>query len=423
MKKGSGRLILVMAVLLFSAGFLFLNNLDFNALKNEMRFVRKEGKDMIRKGLDLKGGVYAILEARPTKDVEVINDEVMDRLIEVVDRRVNGLGVSEANVQRIGEKRVVVELPGYDNPEEALSLIGKTALLEFKLKQSDGTLGETVFTGSRLKKAEIGNNMGVPEIRFTLDDDGAKEFYELTKKNIGKQLAIVLDGVEQMAPVIKSPIQGGSGVISGSYTLKEAQSVASLLNAGALPVNVEVLETRVVGATLGEESINKSMKASYIAVILVMVFMIVVYKLSGFVANIALICFGIVTFGMLNFFGATLTLPGIAGFILSVGMAVDANVIIFERIKEEMKAGMSMMKAIDLGFEKAMSAIVDSNITTLLIMLVLFVLGTGPVKGFAVTLTIGILASMFTAIVITKMLLKGILGKVKNRNPKFLFMI
>lgn len=423
MKKGSGKLILVILVLLFSAGFVFLNNVDFQVLKNEMRFTRIKGKDMIRQGLDLKGGVYAIFEAKPTADVKEITPEAMERLIEVMDRRVNGLGVSEANVQKIGENRIVIELPGYDNPEEALELIGKTALLEFKLKKPDGSLGETEFTGSLLTRAEVSYDMGSPVISFSLNQEGAEKFADLTRKNIGKKLAIVLDGVEQMAPQINSAITGGSGTISGSYTYKEAQSVASLLNAGALPINVEVIETRVVGATLGQDSIDKSLKAGYIAVIFVMLFMIIMYRMAGFVANLALVCFGLVTFGLLNFFDATLTLPGIAGFILSVGMAVDANVIIFERIREELKDGVGVTKAVDLGFERAMSAIMDSNVTTLLIMLVLFVLGTGPVKGFAVILTIGVIASLFTAVLVTKMILKRFLSMFNNKNISLFFRV
>ncbi len=423
MKKGSGRLLLIIAVLIFSIGFTFLKNVDWKTSINQMRIVRQPGTDMIRKGLDLKGGVYAVLEAKPTQDVTEINEDAMRRLMEVLQRRVDGLGVAEATVQRLGEKRVVIEVPGYEKPEDILKLIGKTALLEFKLVNRDGSLGKTEFTGSLLEKADVRTNAGEVKVSFQLNEEGRKKFADITKRNVKRKLAITLDGEVQVEPVIQVPILEGSGEITGGYTIEEATKLANLLNAGALPVEVEILETKTVGATLGEESITKSMNAAYLAVGLIMIFMVFVYRMSGLVANLALLCFGIITFGMLNFFDATLTLPGIAGFILSVGMAVDANVIIFERIKEELRAGGTTFKAIDLGFSKAMSAIVDSNVTTLLVIGILFFLGTGPVKGFAVTLTIGILSSMFTAIVITKLLLKGCLKLFKVKDRKWFFTV
>ena len=356
-------------------------------------------------GLDLKGGVYVVLEAVPDEGV-TLDDAAMNRLIEVLDRRINGLGVAESLVQKAGSNRVIIELPGISNTEDAINMIGKTALLEFKLENSDGTLGETLLTGGALKKADVSyDNLGRPQIQFEMNQEGAIRFAEITRNNIGKKLAITLDGKVQTAPMINSEIPSGNGVITGNYTVEEAKATATLLNAGALPVKAEIVETRTVGASLGDESIAQSKQAAIFAMILIGVFMMVFYRLPGIVANIALIIFGLITFGCLNFIDATLTLPGIAGLILSTGMAVDANVIIFERIKEELRLGNTIRNAIDAGFSKGFVAIFDSNLTTLIITVILFTFGTGPVKGFAVTLTIGTLASMFTAITITKILL------------------
>ena len=356
-------------------------------------------------GLDLKGGVYVVLEAVPDEGV-TLDDAAMNRLIEVLDRRINGLGVAESVVQKAGSNRVIIELPGINNTEDAIKMIGKTALLEFKLENPDGTLGETLLTGGALKKADVSyDNLGRPQIQFEMNQEGAVKFAEITRNNIGKKLAITLDGKVQTAPMINSEIPSGNGVITGNYTVEEAKATATLLNAGALPVKAEIVETRTVGASLGDESIAQSKQAAIFAMILIGVFMIVFYKLPGIVANIALIIFGLITFGCLDFIDAKLTLPGIAGLILSAGMAVDANVIIFERIKEELRLGNTIRNAIDAGFSKGFVAIFDSNLTTLIITVILFTFGTGPVKGFAVTLTIGTLASMFTAITITKILL------------------
>lgn len=356
-------------------------------------------------GLDLKGGVYVVLEAVPEEGV-TIDDSAMNRLIEVLDRRINGLGVAESLVQKAGNNRVIIELPGISNTEDAINMIGKTALLEFKIENPDGTLGETLLTGGALKKADVTHdNLGRPQIQFEMNQEGAIKFAEITRNNIGRKLAITLDGKVQTAPMINSEIPSGNGVITGNYTLEEAKATATLLNAGALPVKAEVVETRTVGASLGDESIAQSKQAAMFAMALIGIFMLIFYRLPGIVADIALIIFGLITFGCLNFIDATLTLPGIAGLILSAGMAVDANVIIFERIKEELKLGNTIRNAIDAGFSKGFVAIFDSNLTTLIITTILFIFGTGPVKGFAVTLTIGTLASMFTAITITRVLL------------------
>ena len=376
-------------------------------------------REPVKLGLDLKGGVYAVLEASPEKEGDVIDNETMNSLIEVLDRRINGIGVAESVVQKAGNNRVIIELPGISDTTEAINMIGKTALLEFKIMDENGNLGPTLLTGGALKKAQVGyGNLGEPQINFEMKPEGAIEFARITRENVGKQLAIVLDGKVQTAPVIRTEIPGGTGSISGNYTVEEAKRTATLLNSGALPIKAEIVETRTVGASLGDESIAASMVAGKVAMALIGIFMLVFYRFPGIVADIALVCFGIITFALLQFIGATLTLPGIAGLILSAGMAVDANVIIFERIKEELGFGNTIRGAINAGFSKGFVAIFDSNLTTLIITGMLFIFGTGPVKGFAVTLTIGTVASMFTAIVMTKVLLMVFVEVFHINNPK-----
>ncbi|MGL4403268.1 MAG: protein translocase subunit SecD [Fusobacteriaceae bacterium] len=374
-------------------------------------------KKPIKLGLDLKGGVYAVLEAN--QEEIALDGEAMDRLVEVLDRRINGLGVAESVVQKTGGNRVIIELPGISNTEEAVKMIGKTALMEFKIMNKDGSLGETLLTGSALKKADVSyDNLGRPQIQFEMTHEGAVRFADITRTNIGKQLAITLDGAVQTAPTINSEIPGGNGVITGNYTVDEAKATATLLNAGALPVKAEIVETRTVGASLGDESIAKSIKAGQLAIVLIGIFMVILYKLPGIVAILALGSFGLITFGTLNFIDATLTLPGIAGVILSIGMAVDANVIIFERIKDELKLGNGIMGAIDSGFSKGFASIFDGQVTTLIITAILFIFGTGAVKGFAVTLTIGAIASMFTALTLTKAMLVAFVEIFRLNTPK-----
>lgn len=376
-------------------------------------------REPVKLGLDLKGGVYAVLEATPEKEGDVIDNETMNSLIEVLDRRINGIGVAESVVQKAGNNRVIIELPGISDTTEAINMIGKTALLEFKIMDENGNLGPTLLTGGALKKAQVGyGNLGEPQINFEMKPEGAIEFARITRENVGKQLAIVLDGKVQTAPVIRTEIPGGTGSISGNYTVEEAKRTATLLNSGALPIKAEIVETRTVGASLGDESIAASMVAGKVAMALIGIFMLIFYRFPGIVADIALVCFGIITFALLQFIGATLTLPGIAGLILSAGMAVDANVIIFERIKEELGFGNTIRGAINAGFSKGFVAIFDSNLTTLIITGILFIFGTGPVKGFAVTLTIGTVASMFTAIVMTKVLLMVFVEVFHLTNPK-----
>lgn len=368
-------------------------------------------------GLDLKGGVSILLEAEENKD-STLDDKALDRLVDTIERRINFLGVAEPNIQVVGTKKVLVEIPGVENEEEAVSIIGKTALLEFKIVKRDGTLGETLMTGSSIKRADVAfDNMGLPYVAFELTAEGSKTFYEITKNNVNKKLAIVLDGETQSSPTINGAIAGGkASITSDSYSYEEARKMVLLLNAGALPVKVTIAEIKKVSATLGNELINSSFKAGILASLLVSGFMIFWYFFAGLVATLALAIFGLMVFGIMNFIDATFTLPGIAGLILSLGMAVDANVIIFEMIKEELRKGNSVLGAINLGFKKAYSSILDSNITTLIITFILFILGTGPIRGYSITLGLGIFASMFTAIFVTRVLLMLLVDMFKIKS-------
>lgn len=394
----------------------------------------------INLGLDLKGGMHLLLKVDTSQLKKEDKIDAADRAVEVIRNRIDAFGVREPSIQKQGEDEIVVQLPGVTERERAIDLIGKTALLEFKLVQLDMT---------KLKEAQEGNVPEGYELRYTHDDnepillekeaaltgaalsnafvrfdqsqfgevgvalqfnpEGAKKFAEITSKNVGRRLAIVLDGKVQSAPNIREAIPSGEAVISGRFTPEQAQDLALILRVGALPAPMKIEEERTIGPLLGQDSINKGIKASIVGIIMVFVFMAFYYLLAGIVADIALLCNLLLILGGLGILpyiftgiSATLTLPGIAGIILSLGMAVDANVLINERIREELALGKPLRTAIATGYSKAFSAIFDSNITTLLAALLLFQFGTGPIRGFAVTLIIGLAASMFTAIVVTR---------------------
>jgi len=368
--------------------------------------------EKINLGLDLQGGSHVILECVDTPNAPVDNDAVI-RVLEIIRSRIDQLGVSEPVIQRQGTRRILVQLPGVENPEAAVEIIGKTALLEFK-----DEAGVTQLTGAHLLDAKTNfDQFSRPIVLIEFDKIGAKEFGEATKSNVGKVLAITLDGKEISTPVVQEPILDGRAQITGKFTVESAKHLAILLRAGALPVQVEILENRSVGPTLGKDSISKGIKAGTIGLILVLVFMLIYYKGFGLVADFALVICMLLILGALAGIKATLTLPGIAGIILTIGMAVDANILIFERIKEELKLDKTFRASIDAGFSKAFRTIFDANVTTLIAALALFYFGSGPIKGFAVTLSIGILASMFTAIVVTKIILELVATKF---SPKIL---
>jgi len=408
---------------------------------------------ILKLGLDLRGGMHLVLEVDLNRLPEgTAPSDAMERALEVIRNRVDQFGVAEPLIARQGDRWVVVELPGVKDPERAIELIGKTALLEFKLVNdgvkiseildSEGKVDpnkipagyeilpgrrepETLFllkeepeiTGAALTsaKVKIGGQYNMPYIAIDFNKEGAKEFARITEVNIERNLAIVLDERVQSAPVIKSKIPDGHAIIEGNFTMEKAKDLALVLRAGALPAPVNIIENRTVGPSLGRDSIRAGVVAAIIGLICVMCFMVIYYKLSGLVANLAIILNLIILLGMMAYLGrtfvrATLTLPGIAGIILIIGMSVDANVLIFERIREELRAGKTVRVAIDAGYQKAFRTILDSNLTTLIAAAFLFQFGSGPVKGFAVTLSLGILISMFTAIVVTHMVFDVILA-------------
>jgi len=417
---------------------------------------------LLNLGLDLRGGTHLLMEldvAKLPQDVDV--KDAVDRAIEIIRNRVDQFGVSEPLIARQGERWIVVQLPGITNTVAAKEIIGKTALLEFRMeddsdkareakqkiaelgepyeKTADGTLkvstaaialvpaGDVLFpgresafyilrgtaplNGSQLDSARVDSGQnGMPIVDFKFKPAGGKIFGEMTTANVGKNMAIILDGLVYSAPVIKGPIRGGSGIIEGNFKMEEARNLAIVLRAGALPAPVRIIEERTVGASLGEDSIRKGLRACLVGGLLIVVFMLVYYELAGVFANLALLLNLLFMLALMAYFGSTLTLPGIAGILLTAGMAVDANVLIYERIREELRAGKPVRIAVDAGYDRAFSAILDSNLTTLISALFLFQFGTGPIKGFAVTLTLGLMASMFTAITVTHMMFHAYLA-------------
>ena len=368
----------------------------------------------IRQGLDLQGGTHVVLEAVDTEQAQV-NDDAMNRVVAIMEKRVNSLGLTEPIIPREGERRVIIELPGIKDPDAAIQTIGKTAMLEFRDED-----GHTVLTGTDLKDAQASTNpqTGQNVVNLEFSDEGAQKFADLTMRNVGRTIAILLDGEVLTAPNVREPILGGRAEITGQKTLEEAQNLAVVLRSGALPVKVEIIETRTVGPTLGQDSKDKSQFAFAVGLGTVVVFMILFYHLSGFIADIALMAYTVMLLGILYLMDATLTLPGVAGIILSIGMAVDANVLIFEHFKEEYQVNhKSLRLAMDAGFKRAFTTIFDSNVTTLIAAGVLFFLGTGTIRGFAITLGVGTILSMFTAITLTQYLLKLMINSKLSENP------
>jgi preprotein translocase subunit SecD len=363
-------------------------------------------------GLDLKGGTRLTMEAYPTADVKAITPKVMDSLHTTVERRVNRFGVSEALVQKSGDTRLIVEIPGVKDPEEAKRQLGKVGNLEFReLKGKDWVA--TGVSGKDLASAQLDTaSNGGWIISFTLSEKGTEKFGELTQRLAPKHepLGIFFDGKLVSSPAVNEPILQGSGIIQGKFTREEAKETVDLLNAGALPVEVKIIEENTVGPLLGQESIQKSYTAGLVGLGLVALFMLLMYRGRGLVADIALLFYTIVTLAAYVAMDVTFTLAGIAGFVLSIGMAVDANILIFERSKEELASGKSSQRAIDSGFERAFPSIFDSNMTTLITCALLWWLGSGPVKGFALTLAIGVAISMFSAITVTRTILKIVMG-------------
>ncbi len=363
-----------------------------------------------------------------------LNNSAVNQSIEIVRRRIDDLGTKEPTIVQRGEKRIVVELPGLKDPSRIKSLLGKTAKLNFRLVQDsdkdfgfDRLLSETgeelnvskmvVMSGENLVDAQprVDNQSNQPMVSFSLDRYGAQKFGKTTTNNIGKRLAIVLDGKVISAPVIREAITGGNGTISGNFTFQDVTDLALLLRSGALPTPINIVEERTVGPDLGKDSIISGSISLLVGFLLVIFYMFYKYKFFGLIANISLIANLLMLVGILTMLEATLTLPGIAGIILTVGMAVDANVLIFERIKEELKTEKSAVHAFDIGYSRAKITVLDANITTLLATLILFFFGSGPVRGFAVTLGIGIITTLFSAYFIARHLTSTYVLKRKDK--------
>ena len=418
--------------------------IDFKGVKIEEEFFRpkidlrmgklKIFRDLeIKQGIDLAGGSHLVFQADMSQIGDDDREEALEAARENIDRRVNLFGLSEAIVQtsKLGENyRLVVELPGVADVNQAVSLIGQTAQLDFRELSPEATQAaflsdyqKTDLTGKDLKKAQVqfDPNTGEPAVGLEFNDEGAKKFTDITSRNVGRPVAIFLDEFPITQPVVKEQITSGQAVISGEFTTDEAKQLTTQLNAGALPVPIKIVEQRNVGATLGAESVRRSVQAGAIGLLMVAGFMAAYYGYLGFLAVMGLIIYGLVTLALYKLIPVTLTLPGVAGFILSVGMAVDSNILVFERMKEEIRAGKPRQVAMELGFGRAWDSIRDANVCTLITCFILFnpfewsFLNTaGMVRGFALTLGLGVLLSLFTGIVVTRTLLRTFSRKEKQ---------
>lgn len=384
-----------------------------------------------KKGLDLEGGTSITLRAEMKDIAPARRDAALESAKDVIERRVNFFGVSEPIVQtaKVGNDfRIIVEIPGVTDVNQAVQLIGQTAKLTFWEQGASNSavvaspsaflLGVTAFLGENPKKTNLSGsdleqavvsfdqNTGQPVVQIQFNAEGAKKFADITKRNVGKPVAMVLDEIVVSAPVVSVPILQGDAIIEGSFTTEQAQQLAVQLNAGALPVELSVLEQRAIGATLGEASLQKSFLAGVIGFVIIVLFMIALYGKLGIIASLALSVYTLLVLTLFRLIPVTLTLAGIAGFILSIGIAVDANILIFERMKEEMRLGKPSDLSIRLGFTHAWESIRDSNVASLITSAILYINGTGPVRGFALTLAVGVLVSMFSAITVTRTLLR-----------------
>ena len=428
----------VIRVLLFDA-------IDTKAAETSLKgYTALEKKEVLRDGLEL---VYQLRD----EEYDYIQENAIQQALEVIRNRINELGLSEPTIQVQGDRRILVQLPGIKDLKRAMDLIGKTARLEFKLidesmspemaktrgippgseilieqiidKKTNEVTEEipylvkkrVLLTGDMLTSAEVryDQDYNEPYVSINFNSIGGMTFFELTSANVGKRLAIILDDHVYSAPVIQEKIAGGRAQVTGNFTTNQAKDLAIALRAGALPAPVTILENRSVGPSLGRDSVEAGVNSIIIGMVAVVVFILIYYRLSGVVAVSALVLNLVILLGALAYFGASLTLPGIAGIILTVGMAIDANVLVFERIREEIRVGKTVRAAIDAGFAKAFRTIVDANVTTFIAAIVLFQFGTGPIKGFAITLCIGIAASMFTAVFVSRATFDAFMSRKK----------
>jgi len=417
--------------------------LEFSGAKEKVDNLLSQRFTMLRElsSSGGEGGIWKYQLVLDSKEIAEIQKRAIDQALEIIRNRIDQFGVSEPEITLQGTDQILVQLPGIKDPQRAINLIGQTALLEFKLLDEEGNIDEalkgsippgdiilyqrsvdpqtgavrkipyllkekTLMTGEFIKDARVAldSQFHEPYVAIEFTDVGAKLFEQITVANVKKRLAIILDNNVYSAPVIQERIAGGRAQITGRFDTKEASDLAIALRSGALPAPVKILEQRTVGPSLGQDSIHKGIISVLISAAFIVLFMFFYYRLSGLIADVALLLNIIMTLAVLALFRATLTLPGIAGLVLSIGMAVDANVLIHERIKEELRLGKTVRAAIDQGYHRAFSAIIDSNLTTLIAGILLYQFGTGPVKGFAVTLSIGILANIFTAVYITRVI-------------------
>ncbi|MDR0398828.1 MAG: protein translocase subunit SecD [Endomicrobium sp.] len=460
MSKINWKLWITVALLAFSVWAL-LPSINWSLMSADRKAQAEKEKDpilgkAIKLGLDLKGGTHLLLEVDSSQlDANMKIKDAVDRAIEIMRNRIDQFGVAEPLITRQGDKWIVIQLPGIKDPQSAKDLIGKTALLEFRIVNNSQeankvldlirdkgitpdqyrenpsaypdiqaampqdasvfegkedsryyVLDKAVFTGASLTnaKVEFEGQFGQPVVGIEFNREGARIFEDVTGRNIQRNLAIVLDGIVQSAPVINQRIPEGKAVIQGSFSAEGAKLLATVLRAGALPAPVKVIEERTVGPTLGDDSIRSGFMSALIGIVLVFIFMIIYYRASGLIADIALALNLIILLAAMAYFQFTITLPGVAGIALTLAMAVDANVLILERIREELATGKTARVAVDAGYQKVFWTIFDANITTLIAAVFLFQFGTGPIKGFAVTLSIGLIVSMFTAISVTKLI-------------------
>ena len=438
MKLTAGQKLILILLLTLVASYISLpKRIPVNIHLGPVNFERTFEKPTIGKdhelvlGLDLAGGSHLVFEVDTADISKEKKETALTSLRNVIERRVNLFGVSEPNVQTSSfedKDRIIVELPGVKDTEEAKSIIGKTAQLVFSelSEEEGGGLIPTQLTGAYLKDANVvfDRNVGKPAVSIEFTSEGATLFADITKRNINKPLAIVLDGEPVSAPIVQDQIVGGSAQITGEFTQEQAKNLAIQLNAGALPLNIELIEERTVGATLGGESVERSIKAGLVGLLMVLLFMILAYGKLGFYADLALVVFGVVTLALYKLIPIVLTLPGIAGFLLSVGMAVDSNILIFERFKEEKKKR-DYANALEISFGRAWDSIRDANIATLVTAFILanpldlpFLHTSGPVRGFAITLALGIGISLFTGIVVSRNLLRVFVKEGKEKKEK-----
>jgi protein-export membrane protein SecD len=430
---------------------------DFNVKENEITFLIDEAKQNTFKNLFLRktdNQVNNFISDYNTFELDInfdnqkaiinfsnyglisLNNAALNQSIEIIRRRIDDVGTKEPTILQRGDKRVLVELPGIDNPERIKDLLGKTAQLTFRLVEDDQAFGSekmvlsdtneeltinkrVVISGDNLIDAQpkFDSQSNQPIVSFTLDRLGAQKFGKVTTESVGKRLAIVLDNSVISAPQIREAITAGTGTISGGFSFQEATDLALLLRSGALPAPINIVEERTVGPDLGKDSIDAGIFSLIVGFVLVILFMLIKYKIFGLISNVALISNLFMLVGVLTLLEATLTLPGIAGIILTVGMAVDSNVLIYERIREELQTEKSIIHAFDVGYNKAKVTVIDANITTLIAAAILFVFGTGPVKGFAVTLGIGIVTTLFSAYYIARHLTSMVV--LRDREGKY----